>query len=53
MKLINFLKSAAAAVKDPGRDFDERIFLVLAFVSEIMVFIALIGDIIIGKILMR
>ena len=46
MKLIRFLKSAYAAVKDPDRDFDERLYLVLSLVSELVVFIAFIGDII-------
>ena len=45
MNLIKILKSAYAAVKDPERDFVERVFLVLTLVSEVTVFIALIGDI--------
>ena len=45
MKIIRFLKSAYEAVKDPNRDFDERIFLVLSFYSELLVLIALIGDV--------
>ena len=45
MNPIRLIKTAIAAVKDPDRDFDERIYLILSFVSEIMVFGALIGDI--------
>ena len=44
MKMIKFLRSASEAIKDPNRDFDERLYLKLSFVSEIIVFIALIGD---------
>ena len=46
MRLIRFLKSAFAAVKDPERDFTERVFLILTFMSEVTVFIAFIGDLI-------
>ncbi len=46
MKLTRFIKAAADAVRDPNRDFDERLYLVLSYLSEIIVFIALIGDII-------
>ncbi|MBO4905403.1 MAG: DegV family EDD domain-containing protein [Lachnospiraceae bacterium] len=49
MKFIRFLKSAVNAVKDPNRDFDERLYLILSFASEIIVFIAFIGDIIIKE----
>ena len=49
MRFIRFLKSAAYAVKDPQRDFDERLYLVLSFVSEWVVLIALIGDVIIKE----
>ena len=49
MRFINFLKSAFVAVKDPNRDFDERLYLVLSLVSELVVFIALIGDLFIGE----
>ena len=46
MRLIRFLRSAFAAAGDPERDFTERVFLVLTFMSEITVFIAFIGDLI-------
>ena len=46
MRFIRFLKSARDAVRDPNRDFDERLYLVLSLASEIIVFIAFIGDII-------
>ncbi len=46
MRSIRFLKSAFAAVRDPERDFTERVFLILTFMSEITVFIAFIGDLI-------
>ena len=46
MNIIRFFKTAYAFVKDPERDFSERIFLILSLVSEITVSIALIGDIV-------
>ncbi len=46
MNIIRLIKKAVAAAKDPNRDFDERTFLILAAMSEIMVFAALLGDII-------
>ena len=49
MSFIRFLKSAFNAVKDPNRDFDERIFLVLSAVSEVVVFIAFLGDVFIKE----
>ena len=45
MNLIGIFKNAYAAIKDPQRDFTERVFLILTFISEVTVFIALIGDI--------
>ena len=47
--MIRVLKSAIAAIKDPERPLSERIFLILTFVSEITVVIALIGDVIIKE----
>ncbi len=49
MNMIKFFKSVFAAVRDPERDFTERIFLILTFMSEVSVFIAFIGDLIIGE----
>ncbi|MCR5475948.1 MAG: DegV family EDD domain-containing protein [Lachnospiraceae bacterium] len=49
MKKKSFLRSAYEAVKDPNRDFDERLFVMLSFVSEAVVFIALIGDLLIRE----
>ena len=40
-KLFNYF---VAAVKDPERDFTERMYLILTVVSEIAVFIAFVGD---------
>ena len=44
MNILKSIKAAIAAVKDPERDFTERIFLILTLHSEIMVFIAFLGD---------
>ncbi len=49
MTLINFFRSVYEAIKDPERDFTERIFLILTIISEVAVFAALIGDIITGE----
>ena len=46
MNLFKLIQSARAAVKDPERDFTERIFLILTFMSEAMVGIAFVGDLI-------
>ena len=46
MNLIRIFKNAYAAIKDPDRDFVERVFLILTFISEISVFIAFVGDMI-------
>ncbi|MBQ9550955.1 MAG: DegV family EDD domain-containing protein [Lachnospiraceae bacterium] len=45
MKIFGIFKSAADAVKDPDRDFNERIYLVLTLASELTALVALIGDI--------
>ncbi len=37
-------KAFSDAVKDPERDFDERIYLILSLASELVVFVALLGD---------
>ncbi|MCR5486264.1 MAG: DegV family EDD domain-containing protein [Lachnospiraceae bacterium] len=44
MNLTEWIKSAIHAVKDPERDFSERIFLILSLASEAAMIIALIGD---------
>ena len=49
MNLIRAIQSAIAVVKDPDRDFTERIFLILTFMSEAAVGIAFIGDLITGE----
>ncbi len=46
MKVIEYLKSLVNAVKDPERDFSERLFLILTLISELTVFIAFIGDLV-------
>ncbi len=46
---MRLIKAAFDAVKDPERDFIERIFLILTFMSEVTVFIAFIGDLITGE----
>ena len=48
MNPIALLKKAFAVVKDPDRDFTERIFLILTFMSEVAVFAAFIGDLLTG-----
>ncbi len=45
MKKNGILWSIISAIKDPEREFIERVYLALTIVSEIAVFIALIGDI--------
>ncbi len=49
MNLFGIFKPAYDAIRDPDRDFSERIFLILTFMSEVVVFIALIGDILVGE----
>ena len=44
MNSFRLIKTAINAVKDPERDFTERIFLIFTFMTEIAVIIALIGD---------
>ena len=39
----------SSAIKDPERPFTERLFLILAIVSEVTVFIALLGDLFIKE----
>ena len=49
MSIVKFFKTAFAAIKDPERALDERIFLIMSFVSEILVSMALIGDIVMNE----
>ena len=44
MNSLRLFKTAINAIKDPERDFSERIFLIFTFMTEIAVIIALIGD---------
>jgi len=46
MNPIRLVKSAFAAIKDPNRDFIERVFLILALVSEVTLMIAFVVDLI-------
>ena len=46
MNLLKLVRTARAFVKDPEKDFTERVFMILTFMSEVTVFIALIMDII-------
>lgn len=48
MKLINFGKNITEFIRDPNKNFSERIFLLLTIISDIAVAIALAGDIIFG-----
>ena len=45
----NFIKKITSFIADPEREFSERIFLGFTFITELAVFIALIGDFIIGE----
>jgi hypothetical protein len=49
MKNKGFFKRYINAIKDVERDFSERVYLILAAISELTVFIALIGDILSGE----
>lgn len=46
MMLKRLIKDVIEAVKDPERDFSDRVFLIFSFISEMTVIIALIGDIV-------
>lgn len=45
MKKFGIIKSVIDAIRDPEREFSQRVYLGLSLVSEITVLIALIGDI--------
>ncbi len=49
MKKRHFWNMFVDAIKDPERDINQRTYLALSMVSEVMVFLALIGDIIIKE----
>ena len=49
MNKRGIIQSVIDVIKDPEREFIERIYLALSIVSEITVFIARIGDIIIKE----
>ncbi len=44
-----FFKDVIYAIKDPKRDFQERVFILFTIISDIAVIIALIGDLIMGE----
>ncbi len=44
-----FIHFAVNAVKDPEREFSERVFLIFCLISELAVTIALIGDVVSGE----
>ncbi|MCR4787785.1 MAG: DegV family EDD domain-containing protein [Lachnospiraceae bacterium] len=43
------IKDIYAAIKDPGREIKERVFLHISFIAVISAIIALIGDIVFGE----
>ncbi|MCR5109282.1 MAG: DegV family EDD domain-containing protein [Lachnospiraceae bacterium] len=49
MKLIKKLKRIIEIIRDPGRPFSERIFILLTIISDLAVTVSLIGDIITGE----
>ena len=49
MKIKEFFDYIAEIIRDPERDFSERVFLIFSIISEIAVLIALAGDIYIGE----
>ena len=49
MSIRKLIKDIRFAVKDPQRDFSERVFLILTIISEVTVFIGLVGDIVTGE----
>lgn len=49
MRIIKFFKSISAAAVDSSRELSERVFISLTLISEIVVFFALIGDIILRE----
>ncbi len=49
MRLIKFIKNSVSLIKDPKRNFADRVFVLLTFISSLAVLTALIGDIIFGE----
>ncbi|MCR4591263.1 MAG: DegV family EDD domain-containing protein [Lachnospiraceae bacterium] len=49
MNPVKLIQSAIDVIKDPNRDFTERIYLILSLVSEITATVALIGDLFIHE----
>ena len=49
MKKDGLIKKMVDAIRDPERDFQERIFLIYSVISEIAVLVALAGDLFIGE----
>ena len=49
MRIKRLIRFVTGAIRDPERDFTERVFLILTLISEITVFIALIADILTGE----
>ena len=45
-RFINFVRDA---IKNPERDFSERVFIIFSIISVLAVSVALVGDIIIGE----
>ncbi|MCR5674221.1 MAG: DegV family EDD domain-containing protein [Lachnospiraceae bacterium] len=49
MKIVNVIKYVLYCIRDPERDFSERVFLILTLISELTVPLALVADIITGE----
>ncbi len=49
MKIKRFVSFVRDAIKDPQREFSERVFLILTLISELVLPIALLGDILTGE----
>lgn len=49
MKKKGYFRSVIDAIKDPEREFIERVYLALTIASELACFIALIGDLLMGE----
>ena len=45
----SFIKNLINIIKDPEWDFSERVYLGLSIISEIIVFLALIGDLVMNE----
>ena len=49
MRSFKFINRIIDAIKDPERDFSERVYLALSLISELCVFPAFIADIVTGE----